>query len=47
MPLDIHEEVLEEFMVVHMKQGQPIKQVLKTNKKLECLTSPKTIPQEQ
>ncbi len=52
MPLDIHTEVLEEFMVVYKKRfmrhgGQPIKQVLKIGTKLKCLASSKTIRQEQ
>jgi hypothetical protein len=50
--LEIHEKVLEKFMVVRKKQlrkrgGQPIKQVLKIDKKLKHLTSPKTIPWKQ
>jgi len=51
-PLEIHDEVPEEFMVVPKKWftrqgGQPIKQVLKTNRKLERLASQKTILWEQ
>jgi hypothetical protein len=49
-PLEIREEVLEEFIIVHNKQlmrDQLIKQVLKINKKVKCLASPKTIPCEQ
>ncbi len=52
MPLEIHEEVLEEFMFVCKKRlmkhgGQPIKQVLKIDTKLECFASSKIIHQEQ